>query len=353
MILIKDGRVVDPKRGIDDVLDLLIEDGKIKKIGKYQRSDDYKRIVEAKGLIVAPGLIDVHVHFRDPGFEYKEDIVSGSRAAARGGYTTVICMANTKPVADNSDTIHYILEKAAGCDVNVLTCGSITKGLKGEELVNMEELKACGAVGFTDDGIPLMDEKLTKAAMEEAKRLDVPLSFHEEDKAFIETPGVNQGKVSEKLGLGGAPALAEDVLVARDCMLALHTGAKVNIQHISSANSVQLVRLAKEMGAHVTAEVTPHHFSLNKDAVLTKGTLAKMNPPLRTRADRYRAALRASRTAPSTSSPPTMHPIARKRKSVPSPRHPAASSAWRQPWALASPSWCAKVMSPSCSSWRK
>ena len=287
MILIKDGRVVDPKRGIDDVLDLLIEDGKIKKIGKYQRSDDYERIVEAKGLIVAPGLIDVHVHFRDPGFEYKEDIVSGSKAAARGGYTTVICMANTKPVADNSDTIHYILEKAAGCDVNVLTCGSITKGLKGEELVNMEELKACGAVGFTDDGIPLMDEKLTKAAMEEAKRLDVPLSFHEEDKAFIETPGVNQGEVSEKLGLGGAPALAEDVLVARDCMLALHTGAKVNIQHISSANSVQLVRLAKEMGAHVTAEVTPHHFSLNEDAVLTKGTLAKMNPPLRTRADRY------------------------------------------------------------------
>lgn len=287
MILIKDGRVIDPKRGIDDVLDLLIEDGKIKKIGKYQRSDDYERIVEAKGLTVAPGLIDVHVHFRDPGFEYKEDIVSGSKAAARGGYTTVICMANTKPVADNPDTIHYILEKAAGCDVNVLTCGSITKGLKGEELVNMEELKACGAVGFTDDGIPLMDEKLTKAAMEEAKRLDVPLSFHEEDKAFIETPGVNQGEVSEKLGLGGAPALAEDVLVARDCMLALHTGAKVNIQHISSANSVQLVRLAKEMGAHVTAEVTPHHFSLNEDAVLTKGTLAKMNPPLRTRADRY------------------------------------------------------------------
>ena len=128
MILIKDGRVVDPKRGIDDVLDLLIEDGKIKKIGKYQRSDDYERIVEAKGLIVAPGLIDVHVHFRDPGFEYKEDIVSGSKAAARGGYTTVICMANTKPVADNPDTIHYSLEKAVGCDVHVLTCGSITKG---------------------------------------------------------------------------------------------------------------------------------------------------------------------------------------------------------------------------------
>ena len=287
MILIKDGRVIDPKRGIDDVLDLLIEDGKIKKIGKYQRSDDYERIVEAKGLIVAPGLIDVHVHFRDPGFEYKEDIVSGSRAAARGGYTTVICMANTKPVADNPDTIHYILEKAAGCDVNVLTCGSITKGLKGEELVNMEELKACGAVGFTDDGIPLMDEALVKRAMERAAALGLPLSFHEEDRAFIETPGVNAGAVAAVLGLGGAPALAEDVLVARDCMLALHTGARVNIQHISSANSVQLVRLAKEMGAHVTAEATPHHFSLTEDAVLEKGTMAKMNPPLRTQADRY------------------------------------------------------------------
>ena len=151
----------------------------------------------------------------------------------------------------------------------------------------MEALKACGAAGFTDDGIPMMDEKLVKQAMEEARRLDVPISFHEEDPAFIENNGINQGEVSKTLGIGGSPALAEDVLVARDCMLALHTGAKVNIQHISSQNSVKMVRLAKEMGAHVTAEVTPHHFSLNEDAVLKYGTLAKMNPPLRTRMDRY------------------------------------------------------------------
>ena len=287
MILIKDGRLIDPKRGIDDVLDILIEGKKIKKIGKYQRSDDYERIIEAKGMIVSAGLVDVHVHFRDPGFTYKEDIASGARAAAKGGYTTVVCMANTKPAADNEDTIRYILEEGEKTGIHVLTCAAVTKGLKGKELTDMEALKACGAAGFTDDGIPMMDEKLVKQAMEEARRLDVPISFHEEDPAFIENNGINQGEVSKTLGIGGSPALAEDVLVARDCMLALHTGAKVNIQHISSQNSVKMVRLAKEMGAHVTAEVTPHHFSLNEDAVLQYGTLAKMNPPLRTRMDRY------------------------------------------------------------------
>ena len=287
MILIKDGRLIDPKRGIDDVLDILIEGKKIKKIGKYQRSDDYERIIEAKGMIVSAGLVDVHVHFRDPGFTYKEDIASGARAAAKGGYTTVVCMANTKPAVDNEDTIRYILEEGEKTGIHVLTCAAVTKGLKGKELTDMEALKACGAAGFTDDGIPMMDEKLVKQAMEEARRLDVPISFHEEDPAFIENNGINQGEVSKTLGIGGSPALAEDVMVARDCMLALHTGAKVNIQHISSQNSVKMVRLAKEMGAHVTAEVTPHHFSLNEDAVLKYGTLAKMNPPLRTRMDRY------------------------------------------------------------------
>ncbi len=287
MILIKDGRVIDPQRGIDDVLDIQIDGGKIKKIGKYQRSEEYERIIEAKGLIVAPGLMDVHVHFRDPGFTYKEDIRTGAAAAARGGYTTVVCMANTKPAADNADTVSYILEEGRKTGIHVMTCAAVSKGLKGEELTDMEALKEAGAAGFTDDGIPLMDEKLVKEAMEEAKRLDVPLSFHEEDPAFIENNGINQGKVSKELGIGGSPALAEDILVARDCMLALHTGAKVNIQHISSGNAVKVVRLAKEMGARVTAEVTPHHFSLNEDAVLKFGSLAKMNPPLRTRADRY------------------------------------------------------------------
>jgi len=287
MILIKDGRVIDPKRGIDDVLDILIEGKKIKKIGKYQRDEAYEKIIEAKGMVVAPGLMDVHVHFRDPGFEYKEDIESGAAAAAKGGYTTVVCMANTKPAIDNEETLRYVLEKGKTTGINVLSCAAVSKDLKGEELVDMEALKAAGAAGFTDDGIPLMDEKMVKKAMEEAARLNVPLSFHEEDPAFIINNGIHQGKYAKELGVGGSPALAEDILVARDCMLALHTGAKVNIQHISSRNAVRMVRLAKEMGANVTAEVTPHHFSLHDEAVLKHGTLAKMNPPLRTRADRY------------------------------------------------------------------
>lgn len=287
MILVKDGRVIDPARGVDDVLDLVLDGGKIAKIGKYQRSEDYERIIEAKGCVVAPGLVDVHVHFRDPGLTYKEDIETGAASAAAGGFTTVVCMANTKPPVDNAETLGYVLDRGAKCAINVLTCATISRGMQGRELVDMEELAACGAAGFTDDGIPLMDEGLVKSAMERAAKLGLPLSFHEEDRAFIKSPGVNQGAVSRALGLGGAPALAEDVLVARDCMLALHTGARVNIQHISSANSVRLVRLAKEMGAHVTAEATPHHFSLTEDAVLEKGTMAKMNPPLRTQADRY------------------------------------------------------------------
>lgn len=287
MILIKDGRVIDPKRGIDDVLDILIEGKKIKKIGKYQRDEAYEKIIEAKGMVVAPGLMDVHVHFRDPGFTYKEDIETGAAAAAKGGYTTVVCMANTKPAVDNEETLRYVLEKGKTTGINVLSCAAVSKGLKGEELVDMEALKEAGAAGFTDDGIPLMDEKLVKKAMEEAARLNVPLSFHEEDPAFITNNGIHQGKYAKELGVTGSPALAEDILVARDCMLALHTGAKVNIQHISSRNAVRMVRLAKEMGAKVTAEVTPHHFSLSDEAVLKHGTLAKMNPPLRTRADRY------------------------------------------------------------------
>ena len=287
MILVKDGRVIDPARGIDDVLDLVIDGRRVAKIGKYQRTEDYERIIEAKGCVVAPGLVDVHVHFRDPGQTYKEDIASGAASAAAGGFTTVVCMANTKPAMDNAETLRYVLGRGAACDINVLTCATISRGLAGTELVDMEGLAAAGAAGFTDDGIPLMDELLVKQAMERAAALGLPLSFHEEDRAFIEQPGVNAGKVAKALGLEGAPALAEDVLVARDCMLALHTGARVNIQHISSANSVQLVRLAKQMGANVTAEATPHHFSLTEDAVLEKGTMAKMNPPLRTQADRY------------------------------------------------------------------
>lgn len=287
MILIKDGRVIDPKRGIDDVLDVILEGNKIKKIGKYQRTDDYDRIIEAKGLVVAPGLVDVHVHFRDPGLTYKEDIRTGARGGAKGGFTTVVCMANTKPPVDNVETLRYILEEGKKAPIHVLTTVNVTKGMKGQELTDMEALKAHGAAGFTDDGIPLMDEVLLKQAMEEAARLGLPISLHEENPAFIVNNGMNHGAVSEQLGIYGSPSLAEDCLVARDCMIALHTGATVNVQHISSRNAVAMVRLAKSLGAKVAAEVTPHHFALDQEAVLTKGTLAKMNPPLRTRQDRY------------------------------------------------------------------
>ena len=295
-MLIKNGRVIDPESGFDGLADLLIENGKIKKIVKRvdggadntvpERVNGADEVLDASGMIIAPGLVDVHVHFRDPGLTHKEDIETGAAAAKAGGYTTVVCMANTNPAADNPDTIGYIIEKGKKTGIHVLAAAAVSKGLKGRELTDMDALKACGAAGFTDDGIPLMDEKLVKQAMEKARELNLPLSFHEEDPAFIINNGINKGVVSDQLGIGGSPALAEDSLVARDCMIALHTGAAVNIQHISSRNSVKMVALAKQLGADVWAEVTPHHFTLDETAVLKHGTLAKMNPPLRTAKDR-------------------------------------------------------------------
>ncbi len=295
-MLIKNGRVINPANGFDGVADLWIEGGKISRIlphghaeereEAFEGQEDGVQILDAAGKIVAPGLIDVHVHFRDPGFTYKEDIETGAGAAMAGGFTTVILMANTKPVADTPETIQYILEKGEKTGIHVLTCAAVSKGFQGRELTDMKALAAAGAVGFTDDGIPLMNEKLVQEAMEAAKELNMPLSFHEEDPVFIENNGINKGAVSEKLGIGGSPAVAEDSLVARDCMIALHTGASVNIQHMSSRNSVQMVALAKRLGADVWAEVTPHHFTLDETAVLRHGALAKMNPPLRTAEDR-------------------------------------------------------------------
>ena len=295
-MLIKNGRVIDPESGFDGLADLLIENGKIKKIVKRvdggadntvpERVNGADEVLDASGMIIAPGLVDVHVHFRDPGLTHKEDIETGAAAAKAGGYTTVVCMANTNPAADNPDTIGYIIEKGKKTGIHVLAAAAVSKGLKGRELTDMDALKACGAAGFTDDGITLMDEKLVQQAMEKARELNLPLSFHEEDPAFIINNGINKGVVSEQLGIGGSPALAEDSLVARDCMIALHTGAAVNIQHISSRNSVKMVALAKQLGADVWAEVTPHHFTLDETAVLKHGTLAKMNPPLRTAKDR-------------------------------------------------------------------
>lgn len=287
MIRIKNIRVMDPKSGLDQVTDLVIDGKRIKTIGpSLQDKDVYEKEIDGTGLTAAPGFIDVHVHFREPGFEYKEDIKSGSNATKAGGFTTVVCMANTNPICDNHDTLRYVQEKAKETDIHVLFAAAITKGFQGKELTDMQGLKEQGAVVFTDDGIPIKDGRLVKKAMEQAKELDMPLSFHEEDPEFIGSLGINEGEVSKIIGVKGASRLAEDSLVARDCMVALETGAKVSIQHISSKNSVALVRLAKKLGAKVYAEATPQHFSLTEAAVLEKGTMAKVNPPIREEPDR-------------------------------------------------------------------
>ncbi len=286
-MIIKNGRVIDPSTGLDEKIDLLIKDGKIKDMGKFDDIND-EEFIDAEGFIVAPGLVDIHVHFREPGFTYKEDIQTGSDAAAAGGFTTVIAMANTNPIIDNEETLKFVLEEMKKSKINVYTVAAVTKGFKGEELVDMEKLHELGAVGFSEDGIPINNEKTILKAMLKAKALNVPLSFHEESPNLIGFPGINDGKVAEKLGIKGAPGASEDIMVARDAMLALYTGATIDIQHISSGNSADMVRFIKGLGANVYAEVTPHHFSLTEDAVLEHGTLAKMNPPLRTEYDRLR-----------------------------------------------------------------
>ena len=289
MILIKNGRVVDPVTGTDEVLDVLVGENMIarveKNIPESEMAEDTK-VIDAAGLCVTPGLVDAHVHFRDPGFTYKEDIESGAKAAAKGGVTTVICMANTKPVVDNVETLSYIQDKGEKTGIHVLQTATVTKGMEGKELVDMELLAQNGAAGFTDDGLPIMDAKLLYEAMLKAKELDLPISLHEEDPAFIKQPGVNMGEVSNQLDYGGASRTAEDVMVARDCALAIETGASVCIQHISSKNSVAFVRAAKQLGSDVHAEATPHHFTLTEEAVIKYGTNARMNPPVRTEEDR-------------------------------------------------------------------
>lgn len=292
-MLIKNGILISPGTHEQYRADILIEAGQISEIRRPAAvgasaagcqaalpeepgiSKD-ETVIDAGGCVVAPGLIDVHVHFRDPGQTWKEDLHTGSLAAAAGGFTTVVCMANTRPPVDCTDVLSSLVRRAKEEQIRVRFTAAVTKGLQGRELTDFEALAAAGACGFTDDGIPLLDEKLVEQAMLRAKALDLPLSFHEEHPSFIEKPGTHRT----------APSVAEDILVARDCMLALHTGAAIDIQHISSANSVALVRTAIALGARVSAEASPHHFTLTQEAVRTHGTFAKMNPPLRTEADR-------------------------------------------------------------------
>ena len=284
-ILIKNGHIVDPKTNTEGIKDILIVDSKIAKIAD-RIEDSEAEVIEAKGQFVLPGFVDVHVHFRDPGFTAKEDIYTGAKASAKGGYTSVVMMANTKPTIDNLETLKYVLDKGAETDINVYACANVTYGMKGQELTEMETLAEAGAVGFTDDGIPLVKEEIVLEAMKRTAALGMPISFHEEDPSVITNNGINRGKASEYFGIGGSPREAEINMIARDLRLAEGTGAAVDIQHISTKEGVQLVREAKAKGLNVHAEATPHHFSLTEEAAIKHGTLAKMNPPLREEDDR-------------------------------------------------------------------
>ena len=302
-IYITGGYMIDPASQTEGYRDLLLYDGKIAAIA--EAGTPYEELVskvckeeeacagqirriDASGKIIAPGLVDVHVHFRDPGFTYKEDIESGAKAAAKGGFTSVVLMANTKPAVDNVETLDYVINKGKTTDIHIYTCVNVTMGMQGKQLVDMERLSAEGAVGFTDDGIPIKSEEILKEALMCAAKLDKPISLHEEDPSYITNNGINAGKASAHFGIGGSPREAEISMVKRDLEAALcvSPAADLSIQHISTKEAVELVRKAKKRSSHIHAEATPHHFTLTEDAAIVHGTLAKMNPPLRTKEDR-------------------------------------------------------------------
>lgn len=288
-MIIKGGRIIDPLSKRDEVLDIKIEDGKIVEIAKdIEASSGNEEIIDAREKIVVPGLIDVHVHFRDPGQTLKEDLVTGSQAAIAGGFTSVVQMANTSPKIDSKEKIIEHYKRARDLPLKVFTVSALTRNFGDLELVDMEENFKRGALAFTDDGIPNRNSKLILEAMNRAKELGAIISFHEEDPELIEQNGINHSEVSDKLGIYGSPKIAETSFIARDVAMAIYTGAKISIQHISTGLGVDLVKFGKEMGANIYAEVTPHHIALNDSAVLEYGSLAKMNPPLRSEEDRLR-----------------------------------------------------------------
>ncbi|SFC09044.1 dihydroorotase [Butyrivibrio sp. YAB3001] len=293
MLIIKDGYLIDPASKTEGKRDIVIEGDTIVKIcessdeflkGKDENGD--VKVIDASGKIVAPGFVDCHVHFRDPGFTYKEDIKTGALAAARGGFTSVVMMGNTNPHMDNAETIKDVLERGRTTGINVYACGNVTRDMAGKELTDMEKLVEAGSVLFTDDGKPLTDGTLMEKACVEAAKLGKVVSLHEEDPEFITENGINAGKVAKKLGLTGSPREAEISMVKRDISIAEKVDAEIVIQHISAEESVELIRQAKKRGAKVHAEATPHHFTLTENAILKYGSLAKMNPPLRFESDR-------------------------------------------------------------------
>lgn len=285
-ILIKNGHVIDPANKVDEKLDVLVTDGKIAKLGKPgSLSDNSARVIDASGKLVVPGLIDMHVHLREPGFEYKETIATGTAAAKAGGFTSVCCMPNTNPVNDSRSVTEFILAQARNASARVFPIGAITKGSKGEELTEMAELHTAGCFAVSDDGKPVMNAAIMRRAMEYSKIFDLLVISHCEDSSLSDKGVMNEGVVSTELGLRGIPRSAEDVMTGRDISLAELTGCRLHIAHVSTAGSVRMVRDAKSRGVKVTAETCPHYFSLTEEAVRGYNTMAKMNPPLRTADD--------------------------------------------------------------------
>lgn len=280
-LLIQNGRVVDAASGLDDVMDILVSEGRICAIGKDLQAEQ-ARVIDAKGLIVAAGLVDMHVHLREPGQEYKETIATGCAAAARGGVTTLACMPNTKPAIDTPECIAQVLGKASACGVQVLPIGAVTVGQKGGALTDFAALKQAGAVALSDDGVPVQNANLVRNALMQAKDLELTILSHCEDAEMVCNYAVNEGEVSRKLGLPGRPAIAEELMVMRDAMLAEETGAAVHICHVSTGRSVDIVRQFKQKGVAITCETCPQYFTLTEEEVLKQGTMARINPPLRT-----------------------------------------------------------------------
>ena len=282
-IVVQNGLVVDPANGLEAELDLLIEAGVIRELGQPGgfASIEAKR-VDASGCVVAPGLIDMHVHLREPGYEYKETVLTGTQAAVAGGFTAVACMANTNPINDNGAVTRFIVEQARAAGLaRVFPIGALSKDLRGEELAEIGEMVDAGAVAISDDGRPVMDANLMRRALEYCSMFDVPISVHEEDLCLSSGSSMNEGPTSVRLGIRGTPSEAEEVMVARDIALARLTGGRVHIAHISTCRAVDLVRQAKDEGLAVTAEVAPHHFTLTEEAAEGYNTNAKMSPPLR------------------------------------------------------------------------
>lgn len=285
MLLIKNGRVLDPKTNLDKHLDILIEGSRILKIGEAIEVPNAD-VIDASGHIVAPGLVDIHVHFREPGQTHKEDIHTGALAAAAGGFTTVVMMANTNPTISTLETLKEVLKSASKEAIHIKTNVSATVNFDGKQLTDFEQLLKAGAVGFSDDGIPLEDSGVVREVFKKAKALDAVVALHEEDPKLNGVLGLNEHVARDHFACAGARGVAEYAMIARDAMIAYEVGNKCHIQHLSKAESVEVVAFAQSLGAKVTAEVSPQHFSKTEELLLEKGANAKMNPPLRLESDR-------------------------------------------------------------------